>query len=63
MRVTVKDLVRDQIRDEGPPQSIIAGARYVDVQLNAMTNVELLEYISDAIDHGVRVQWLYRAGL
>jgi hypothetical protein len=58
---TLKQLVRDQILAEGPD---IASTRdqwthqeqynracydYVDGELNAMTNVELLERISDAL--------------
>ena len=52
------DLVRDQILEEGPASLkdyisqnayLDACTDYVDEQLNAMTNVELLERISDAL--------------
>lgn len=52
MSTTLNELVRDQIIAEGP-QIVIASERerYVDETLNHMTNVELLERISDALFH------------
>ncbi len=60
MSVTVKELVRDQILAEAPGMEGVPQAeRYIDRTLAEMGNNELLERISDAIQHGVRVQWLY----
>jgi hypothetical protein len=67
---TLNQLVRDQILAEGPDIASLkeyisqrayvdACENYIDVELNAMNNVELLRYISDALAHGVRTQWLY----
>ena len=60
MSTTLHQLVRDQILADGPKFELPKGAslddycdervRYVDRKLNAMTNVELLERISDALD-------------
>jgi hypothetical protein len=50
MSTTLNELVRDQILAEGPQTPLLAATRYVDRELNAMTNVELLERISDAIE-------------
>jgi hypothetical protein len=58
MNTTLNELVRDQILAEGPEieQSgntqasyVDACNNYVDEQLNMMTNIELLERISDAL--------------
>jgi hypothetical protein len=58
MSTTLNQLVRDQILDEGPDEIGFATSlveqssnweRYVDEQLNAMTNVELLERISNVL--------------
>ena len=57
MSKSLNELVRDQILAEGP-EYLDGDSRlqneYVDEQLNALTNVELLERISDAIRRGVR---------
>ena len=60
MSTTLKDLVRDQILAEGPDEfagmymtHVPTQVCYIDQQLNAMTNVELLERISDAMRRGV----------
>lgn len=54
---SLNELVREQILAEGPDEIGFATSlveqsanwdRYIDEQLNAMTNVELLERISDA---------------
>ena len=49
---TLNELVREQILAEGP-EYLDGDAKlqdeYVDEQLNAMTNVELLERISDIL--------------
>ena len=51
MRSTLHQLVRDQILADGPPiGGILRRLEYANTQLNAMTNVELLERISDALD-------------
>jgi hypothetical protein len=43
-------IVCDQIIAEGPQiETAIARQRYVEETINAMTNVELLERISDAL--------------
>lgn len=52
MSTTLKDMVRDQILDEGPeiePSTASNREYYIDATLNSMTNVELLERISDAL--------------
>jgi hypothetical protein len=54
MRASLNQLVRDQILAEGPDDVLQAAptweqSMYVDGQLNAMTRVELLERISDAL--------------
>lgn len=60
MSTTLNELVREQLIAESPQiESVIERDWYVDSVLNGMTNVELLERISVAIEHGVRVQWLY----
>jgi hypothetical protein len=70
MSTTVSELVRKQILAEGPgifekyqwqSQSdyIDACTNYIDGQLNGMSNVELLERVSDAVKFGVRTQWLF----
>jgi hypothetical protein len=59
MSNTLNQLVRNQILAEGPDISSMHGyvsqiaydaacAEYIDEQLNSMTNVELLQRISDA---------------
>jgi hypothetical protein len=64
MSITLNELVRDQIIAEGPQiEDPAQRERYVDSQINILSNVELLERISDAVQHGVRTQWLYKAGL
>jgi hypothetical protein len=64
---TLSDLVRKQILAEGPDIASMKGyamyanrreydtacVDYVDEQLNALTNVELLERISDALQEWV----------
>jgi len=60
MSTTLNQLVRDQILAEGPQIELPEGSTqadyydeltsYVDGQLNAIANVELLERISDALD-------------
>jgi hypothetical protein len=52
--MTLNELVRHQVRAEGPDLEHDEFyedrvAQYVDEQLNSMTNVELLERISDAL--------------
>jgi hypothetical protein len=56
---TLNELMRDQILAEGPQIELPDGATqadyidarntYIDDQLNSMTNLELLERISDAV--------------
>jgi hypothetical protein len=53
---TLNQLVRDQILAEGPEEfdgmymtSVPTQERYINEQLNAMTNAQLLERISDAL--------------
>jgi uncharacterized protein YheU (UPF0270 family) len=54
---TLNELVREQVLAEGP-EYLDGDSRlqdeYVDAELNAMTNVELLERISDALRKGYR---------
>ncbi len=54
---TLNELVREQVLAEGP-ESLDCDSRlqeeYVNEQLCAMTNVELLERISDALRKGYR---------
>ena len=51
MSTTLNQLIRDQILAEGPQiETYIYRESYVDGQLNTLTNVELLERISDALD-------------
>jgi hypothetical protein len=50
MSTTLHRLVRDRILAEGPHSPLPADTIYVDRELNAMTNAELLERISDALD-------------
>ena len=50
MSRTLNGIVREKIMDEGPPlEPSEADLHYVDNTLNAMSNVELLEYISGAL--------------
>jgi hypothetical protein len=70
MSVTLNELIRAILLAEGPDIASerdytdrnhyeAACSEYVDGQLNAMSNVELLERISDAVAFGVRTRWLY----
>ena len=49
MSKTLNGLVREQILAEGPDSLITSSYEYIDNQLNEMSNVELLERISDAL--------------
>lgn len=56
MSTTVKELVRDQVAAEWPDRT----EEDINGHINAMTNVEMLERISSAIEFGARTQWLFR---
>lgn len=49
MSTTLQEMVREQIAAEGPDDNGPVSEEYIDDQLNHMTNVELLERISDAL--------------
>ena len=67
MSTTLNQLVRDQILAEGPqimgPDALTRREEYTDDALSIMSNVELLERISDALQRALLAQRLYGLGL
>jgi hypothetical protein len=52
MSTTLNEMIRRQILDEGPQiEAADVRERYIDSALNDMSNVELLERISDALEY------------
>lgn len=51
MSTTLKELVRNQTLAEGPDLATGEYDDYIDMELNATSNVELLERISDVFEY------------